>query len=148
MLIKISRSTYTKLFMVEILGETNWLKLPTPAKHHSNYFHALFYNRRSCWGHGTDKPPTGRVKERKKGDATCPLTSQNPSHLHPSWLSNTCANRKDPMSEWLDRENHQPCDGTVLPVSLGNCSPPGCLLPIKPPLYQRMCLLRQFISEC
>ena len=129
--------------MVEILGETNWLKLPTPAKHHSNYFHALFYDRRSCWGHGTDKPPTGRVKERKKGDAMCPLTSQNPSHLHPSWLSNTCANRKDPMSEWLDRDNPKTNPNTVNPetanhmaehsswVPLPSCSPPRYPLPIQ-----------------
>ena len=54
--------------------------------------------------HGTDKPPSGRVKEREKGDVTRPLTSQNPSHLHPSWLSNTCANRKDPtQNDWTEK---------------------------------------------
>ena len=30
-----------------LLGEVHWLKLPTLARHHSNYLHELFYNRRS-----------------------------------------------------------------------------------------------------
>ena len=42
--------------------------------------------------HGTNKPPpTGRVRERLEGDATCLTFSQNPSHWYPSWLSNACS---------------------------------------------------------
>ena len=58
--------------------------------------------------HGINKPsPTGSIQERSKGDTTCPTTSQNPSHWHPSWLSNVCATRKDSESEseWLAKDN-------------------------------------------
>ena len=38
--------------------------------------------------HETNKPPPPRrVWERSIGDTTCPTTSQNPSHWHPSWLN-------------------------------------------------------------
>jgi len=51
---------------------------------------------------GTNKPPpTRRVRERSKGDTTCPTTSQNPSLWHPSWLNKACTTRKDSESEWL-----------------------------------------------
>ena len=30
---------------------------------------------------------------------------KNPSHRNPPWLSNACATRKDPESEWLIRDN-------------------------------------------
>ena len=50
--------------------------------------------------HGTSKSPsTRRVQERSKGDTTCLTISQNPSHWHPSWLSNACATKKDSESD-------------------------------------------------
>ena len=56
--------------------------------------------------HGTNEPPlTGRIRERSKGDITCPTTSQNPPRWHRCWLSNTCATRKGPESEWLARDD-------------------------------------------
>ena len=56
--------------------------------------------------HGTNKPsPTRRVRERSKGDTMCPTTSQNPSHGHPSWLSDACTTRKDSESELLAKDN-------------------------------------------
>ena len=50
-------------------------------------------------------PPTGRVRERSKGDTTCPNTSQNPPLWHPSWLNKACTTRKDSESEWLAKDN-------------------------------------------
>ena len=46
--------------------------------------------------YGTNKPPpTGRVREKWKGDTACPSTSQNCSCQHQSWLRDACATRKD-----------------------------------------------------
>ena len=54
--------------------------------------------------HGTNKPPPpGRVWEKSKGDTMCLTTSQNPSHSHPSWLSDVCT-RKDSESEQLAKD--------------------------------------------
>ena len=40
------------------------------------------------------------ISYRHYGKKTrCPATSQNPSHWHPSWLSNARGTRKDPDSE-------------------------------------------------
>ena len=56
--------------------------------------------------HGTEKPPpTGRVRERSKGDTTCPTPSQNPPRWHPSWLNKACTTRKDSESEWWAKDN-------------------------------------------
>ena len=45
------------------------------------------------------------VQQRSKGDTTCQTTSQNPSHGHPTWLTNVCTTRKDSESEWLAKDN-------------------------------------------
>ena len=34
--------------VLKLLREAYWLKLPILARHHSNYLHELFYDRRSC----------------------------------------------------------------------------------------------------
>ena len=94
--------------------------------------------------HGTNKPPpTGRIRERSKGDTTCPTTSQNPPRCCPSWLSNACTIRKDPESKWLARDNLETNPITMKPdtatqvaeqsswVPSPSCTPPGCLFPIK-----------------
>ena len=61
---------------------------------------SYFMTRGPSKKHGTNKsPPTGRVQERSKGDATYSATSQNPPLWHPSWPSNVCTSRKDPESE-------------------------------------------------
>ena len=94
--------------------------------------------------YGTNKsPPTGRVRERSKRDTTRPSTSQNPSHSHPSWLSDACATRKDSELEWLAKDHPETNPITIKPKtsshvgeqfspgSLTYCSPPGCPFPIK-----------------
>ena len=60
-------------------------------------------------------PPTGRVRERSKGDTACPSTSQNPSRYHPSWLSNACATRKDSELEWLAKDHPETNPITIKP---------------------------------
>ena len=34
-------------YSVVMLGEAHWLKTPAVARHHINYLHELFYDRRS-----------------------------------------------------------------------------------------------------
>ena len=93
---------------------------------------------------GTNKPPpTRRVREKSKGDTTCPITSQNPSLWHPSWLNKVRTTRKDSESEWLAKDNPKTNPITIKPeivshvteqfswVSLPYCSPLGCPFPIK-----------------
>ena len=93
---------------------------------------------------GTNKPPpTRRVRERSKGENTCPTTSQNPSLWHPSWLNKACTTRKDSESEWLAKDNLETNPITIKPetashvkelfswIPLPYCSPPGCPFPIK-----------------
>ena len=94
--------------------------------------------------HRTNKPPpTRRVRERSKGDTTCPTTSQNPSLWHPSWLSDACTTRKDSELEWLAKDHLETNHITIKPetashasevfswVPLPYCSLPGCPFPIK-----------------
>ena len=93
---------------------------------------------------GTNKPPpTRRVRERSKGDTTCPTTSQNPSLWHPSWLNKAYTTRKDSESEWLAKDNPETNPITIKPetashvteqfswVPLPYCFPPRCPFPIK-----------------
>ena len=89
--------------------------------------------------HGTNKlPPTGKFWEMSKGDITCLTTSQNPSHWHPSWMSNSCAARKNSELEWLTKDNLETNSITIKlettshvteqssrVSSLPYCSPPG-----------------------
>ena len=66
--------------------------------------------------HGTNTPPlTRRVQKRSKRDTTCPATSQNPPHWHPSWLNNACTTRKDSESEWLAKDNPETNPITIKP---------------------------------
>ena len=94
--------------------------------------------------HETNKPPpTGRVRERSKGDTACPTTSQNPSLWHPSWLNKAYTTRKDSESERLAKDNPETNPITIKPetashaaelfswVPLPYCSPPGCPFLIK-----------------
>ena len=92
--------------------------------------------------HRTNKPlPTRRVREKSKGDTTCPTTSQNPPLWHPSWLNKACTTRKDSEWEWLAKDNPETNPITIKPAScvaelfswvpLPYCSPPGCPFPIK-----------------
>ena len=87
--------------VVLVLGEAHRLKPPPPpgARHQSNIRMHCFMTGGPGKEHGTNKPPTGRVRERSKGDTTCLTTSQHPSRWHPSWLSDVCATRKDCESE-------------------------------------------------
>ena len=81
---------------------------------------------------GTNKPSTGRVQERSKGDATCLTTSQNPSHWHPSWLNKACTTRKDSELEWLAKDNPETNPITIKPeMATWRSSSPGFPYPIK-----------------
>ena len=92
-----------------VVREAHWLK---PPRHHSNWPGTTVTICMNCFmtggpgkEQGTNKPPpTGRVWERSKEDATCPTTSQNPSCWHPSWLNNACTTRKDSESEGLIKD--------------------------------------------
>ena len=79
-----------------VRGNTDW-NLSTPVRHHSNYLHESSYNRRSGKEHGTNKPPpTGRIWERSKWDATCPTNFPEPSLLE-SLLAEQCmGHEKEP----------------------------------------------------
>ena len=56
--------------------------------------------------HRTNKPPpTGKVRERSKGDTTCSATSQSLSNWHLSWLNEACTTRKDSESERSAKDN-------------------------------------------
>ena len=76
--------------------------------------------------HGTNKPPpTGRIREKSKGDTACPTTSQNPPRWRPSWLSNACTARKDPQSKWLTTWKLTPSPWNPIPLLAWQRSPPG-----------------------
>ena len=94
--------------------------------------------------HRTSKPPpTGRVRERSKGDSTCLTTSQNPPLWHPSWLNKGFTTRKDSESEGLAKDNPETNPIIIKPETASrvaeqfswfpfpSCSPPGCPFPIK-----------------
>ena len=130
---------------VILLGEAHWLKAPTLARHHGTNCMSCFTRGGPAKEHRTNKlpPPTGRVQERSKEDITCPTTSQNPSHWHPSSLNKVCTTRKDSESEWLAKDYPETNPITIKPktashvaelfswVPLPYCSPPGCPFPIK-----------------
>ena len=127
-------------FLFLVLGEAYWLKPSTLARHHGYHLHELFYNRRSDKEHRTNKlPPTARVRKKSKGDETCPTTSQNPSCWCPSWLSNACATRKDPESEWFAKDNAETNPMTLKPETASHVAEqsswvplPYCSLPRRP----------------
>ena len=71
--------------------------------------------------HRTNKPPpTRRVRERSKGDTTCPTTSQNP-RWRPSWLSNM-HHQKGPWVRMIGRR--QPGNSFHL-LKTRDCEPRG-----------------------
>ncbi|CAN0567286.1 unnamed protein product [Rangifer tarandus platyrhynchus] len=78
---------------------TDWNRPPWPGTI-ATVCLSCFMTRDPAKEHRTNKPPpTGKVRERPKGDTTCPTTSQNPSLWHPSWLNKACTTRKDSESE-------------------------------------------------
>ena len=86
--------------------------------------------------HVTNKPPpTGRIPEKSKEDATCPTTSQNLSCWHPSWLSHVCATRKDPESDWLARENPETSPITIKIKTMSHTTEQSSWFPYPPALY-------------
>ena len=62
-----------------LVGETHRLKPPTLARHHSNPFCVSYFTTRGPGKeHRINKPPPPRgVRERSKGEVTCPTISQN-----------------------------------------------------------------------
>ena len=80
--------------------------------------------------HGMSKPPpTGSVRERSKGDTTCPTISLNSSCWHPSCLSNACTTRKDPESEWLVRDNPETNPFTIKPKTVSQVAEESSWVP-------------------
>ena len=63
-------------------------------------------------------PPPGRIWERSKGDATHPVSSQNPPHRRPPWLRDAGATRKAPESEWPPRDHPESDPITIKPESV------------------------------
>jgi len=102
--------------------------------------------------HRTKKPPpTRRVQERSKGNTTCPTTSQNPSHWHPSWLNKAWTTRKDSESEWLAKDDPEtnpitikpetePYGRAVLLASLTKLLPTWVPFPNKIPCFVSTCV--------
>ena len=93
--------------------------------------------------HRTIKSPTtARVRERSKGDTTCPTTSQNPSRIHLGWTRHAPPGR-NLESGWLAKDNLETNPNTIKPetashvaeqvswVPLTYCSLPGHTFPIK-----------------
>ena len=76
---------------VHVLGEAH-----RPDRHQSNHLHEWFTTGGPGKEHrANEPPPTGRVRQRYKGDTTRPTTSQNPSPWPPSRLNKACITRKD-----------------------------------------------------
>ena len=90
-------------------------------------------------------PPTGRVRERSKGDTTCLTTSQNPLWLNKAesiLAEQGVHTRKDSESEWLAKDNPETNPVTIKLetashvvelfswVPLPYCSPPGRPFPV------------------
>ena len=74
------RSRHLLISWLQLLGEAHWLKPPTLARHHSNHCMSCFMAGDPDKEYGANKPPpAGRVRERSRGNTTCPSTSQNPS---------------------------------------------------------------------
>ena len=46
------------------------------------------------------------------------MSSQNPFHWNPSWLSSVCATRKDPESERLAKDNLETNPITIKPETV------------------------------
>jgi len=138
------RSKCLFISRLQLSGGAHWLKPPTLARHPSNHCMNCFMTGGPGKEHGTNKPPpTGRVRERSKRNTTCPTTSQNPSHWHPSWPNKACNTRQDSESEWLVEDNPEPNPITKKPETVSHvaelfswvpspcCSPPWSSFPIK-----------------
>ena len=103
---------------VHMLGEAHQLKPPTCPGTKVTICMSCFTTGGPGKEHGTNKPPpTGSVRERSKGDTTCPTTSQNPSPWPPSWLNKACTTRKDSESEWLAKDRPETNPITIKPAS-------------------------------
>ena len=86
--------------------------------------------------YGTSKPPpTGRVRERLKEDTACPSTSQNPSRWHPSWLSDTCATRKNSELEWLAKDHPETNPITIKPETASHAAEQFSWVPLPTALH-------------
>ena len=90
---------------VTLLGETDWNLPPWPGTIVTIYMSYLMTGGPGK-EHVTNKlQPTRKNQERSKGDTMCPITSQNPSCWHPSWLSSvppgrTLSNNDWPITTW------------------------------------------------
>ena len=124
---------------------TDWNRLPWPGTVVTSHM-SCFTTGGPGKEQGTNKPPpTGRVQERSKGDTTCPITSQNPSLWHPSWLNKVCTTRKDSESEWLAKDNPETNPITIKPrlqACLGSLS---LLLSTRAPFPNKISC---FVSTC
>ena len=130
-------SLYVKLPLV-LLGEEHWLKLPILASHHGNHLHRFLPQEVLVRNHQQEE-----FAERSKGDTTCPTTSQNPSHWHPSWLSNACATRKCPESERLAGDSLETDRITLKPETVSQLAEQFSWVPL--PLPNKV---SSFLSMC
>ena len=142
-------------------GTTNWNLLPWPGLTVSTFRRHLTIGEPGKEWETKKLPTTGRIgKDQKEGRDSSPYvlpTFQNPPLWKPLWLSNACAARKDPESEWLARDNPEANPITIKPKISSHVTErfsriPGHSLPGHPfpivSLFVSMCVLGQFISKC
>ena len=109
------------LVTVIFLWETRWLKPLTLASHHSNH---LFMSYFRTGGHGKEhrtnmSPPFRKGQKETLHVLPRPRIILTGWVLHPFSLSNACASRKFPESEWLAKDNLE-----INPISI-NPRPQG-----------------------
>ena len=88
-----------------LLGEARWLKPPTLTRHHSNHLGELFYDYLLGLERNMEQATTNWKTLRKVKRRYHVSYHLQESFSLASCLSNACATRKDPESEWLARDN-------------------------------------------
>ena len=68
----------------------------------------------------TNQKNSGKQKQRGDTSPHVLPSSQNPYVWNPSWLSDTCATRKDPELEWLVKDNPETNPITVKPKTVSH----------------------------
>ena len=149
------------------VGEAHWLRPPTPARHHSNHLHELFYDRRTnktgtSSERNTELISLHQLEEFGKGQKETPCFRPHPrillSDIHLGWTRRAPPGRTLSQNDWLKTiQKLIPSPWNPRLVKWQSCSPgfpyspalhPGALSQWNLLLFQHMCLLGQFISEC
>ena len=121
-----------------VRGTTDWNCLPQPGAIVTTCTSYLTTGGPGN-GWGIDKlPPTRRIWERPKGErrhqSECPpriLLAEE----EPLWLSDACATRKDPESEWLARDNPETHPITIKPETSSHTAEQSSWVPLPAALH-------------